>query len=225
MNVHLFSGSGYSWRVLLALDIKGQRYGETPISPSQTDLKSREFLTLNPRGRVPVIQDGAYVLAESSAILAYLERKYPEPPLFGRSAEEVGLIWRAILDFDLYVSHDWVARIIAPIFTGQVAARAHDIKQAAHASRADLAKLETFVDERGWIAVGELSAADVAVFPILEALLRAVGKKEAMDLELDLLPFETRYPALAGWREKIKRMPAYDRTYPAYWRKVDEARA
>jgi glutathione S-transferase len=198
MNVHLFSGSGYSWRVLLALDIKGQRYGETLLSPSQTDLKSREFLTLNPRGKVPVIQDGAYVLAESSAILAYLERKYPEPPLFGRSAEEAGSIWAAILDFDLYVSHHWVARIIGPIFSAQITARADEIKQAAHASHADLAKIETSVDERGWIAVGELSAADIAVFPIVEALLRAVGKREAMHLKLDLLPFETRYPALAG---------------------------
>jgi glutathione S-transferase len=225
MNVHLFSGSGYSWRVLLALDIKGQRYGETLLSPSQTDLKSREFLTLNPRGKVPVIQDGSHVLAESSAILAYLDRKYPEPPLFGRSAEETGSIWQAILDFDLYVSHEWVARIIGPIFGGQAAAKADDIRQAVRASHAELAKLETRVNERGWIATRELSAADIAVFPIIEALLRAVGKKDAIALELDLLPLETRYPALAGWRERIKRMPAYERTYPAYWRKVDQAAA
>jgi glutathione S-transferase len=225
VNVLLFSGSGFAWRVLFALDIKGQRPTETLLSTSQTDLKSAEFVKLNPRGKVPVIQDGAYVLAESSAILAYLERKYPEPPLFGRSAEDTGLIWRAILDFDLHVSNAWVEHIVAPIFTGQAAARADEIRQAAHAAHPELAKLEASVGARGWIATGELTAADATVCPILEALLRAAGKKDARALGLDLLPLEGRYPALATWLNQIRRMPAYERTYPAYWRKIDQAAA
>jgi glutathione S-transferase len=223
MDVYMFSGSGYAWRVLLALEIKGQKYGEAPLQASPTTLKSPEFLALNSRGKVPVVRDGGYVLPESLAIMAYIERKYPEPPLFGRSAEETGLIWRAILDFDLYVVSDWVNRIIVPIFTGQAGAKTDVIRQAVGDSHAELSKLEAAVSETGWIVGQNLSAADVAVFPLLEALLRAVGKNDAKALVLDLLPFESRYPALAAWRHKIKAMPAYDRTYPEYWRKVDEA--
>lgn len=225
MDVYMFSGSAHSWKVLLGLEIKGQHYEVTQFSSPQTDLKSTEFLALNPRGKVPVIRNGAYCLPESSAILAYLERKYPEPPLFGRTAEETGLIWKAILDFDLYVSHDWVSRIIVPIFTGQALTKAGEIRQAMPACHAELARLEAAVGNGGWIAESQLSAADITVFPTLEALLRACGKKEVSTLDIDLLPFETRYPALEAWRRKIRSMPAYDRTYPAYWRKIDQGMA
>lgn len=225
IDLYTFSGSGHAWRVLLALEIKGQRYGETLFASPQTDLKSPEFLAISPRGKVPVIRDGAYALPESSAILAYLDRKYPQPPLFGRSAEETGLIWKAILDFDLYVSHAWVSHIIVPIFFGHAQARADEIRQAARAGHAELAKLEAAVSTDGWIAGRELSAADITIFPVLEGLLRAAGKPDAQPLALDLLPFEQHYPALGGWRQRIRSMPAYERTYPAYWRKVDQAAA
>jgi glutathione S-transferase len=225
MDVYMFSGSGYSWRILLALQIKRQRYNEMPLQATQTDLKSAEFLALNPRGKVPVIKDGDYVLPESLAILAYLDRKYPEPPLFGRSAEDAGSIWKSILDFDLYVSRDWVSQIIVPIFSGQAQAKCDEIRQAMPACHAEIARLEAVVSQGGWIAGQELSAADITVLPLLEALLRAAGKQEAKALGLELLPFAARYPALDAWRRTITSMPAYERTYPAYWRKVDQATA
>ena len=34
-------------------------------------------------GKVPVLKDGDFVIYESLAMMAYLDRKYPEPPLFG----------------------------------------------------------------------------------------------------------------------------------------------
>lgn len=223
MHVHMFSGSGYAWRVLLALEIKGLAYDEVPVQASQAALKSPAFLALNPRGRVPVIRDGDYTLAESMAIIAYLDRKHPEPPLFGRSAAEAGRIWRAILDFDLYVSSVWVTGIIAPIFTGRAAAEAEAIRATVRGAGAELARFEASVGEGGWIAGAALSAADIAVFPLVEVLLRAAGKDGAQQLGLDLLPFEPRYPALAAWRARIRAMPAFERTYPACWRKLDAA--
>ncbi len=223
MDVHMFSGSGFAWRVLLALEIKGVAYAEIPVQAAQAALKSPEFLALNPRGKVPVIRDGNYTLAESVAILAYLDRKHPEPPLFGRSAAEAGRIWRAILDFDLYVARDWVECIVVPIFTGQAAARAESIRAAARASHAELAKLDAAVKPHGWIAAPALSAADLVVFPIVEVLARAAGKPDAKALALDLLPLDARWPALAAWRAKLQAMPAYARTYPAYWKKLDAA--
>ena len=35
------------------------------------------MLAMNPRGRVPVLKDGDYVVFESLAMLYYLDRKYP----------------------------------------------------------------------------------------------------------------------------------------------------
>lgn len=46
------------------------------------DLSSRrEYLAINPRGQVPALVDGDVRIYESVAIVEYLERRYPEPPL------------------------------------------------------------------------------------------------------------------------------------------------
>ncbi len=47
-------------------------------------------LELNPRGKVPTLKDGDFAVYESIAIMAYLDRKYTEPPLFGETPEETG---------------------------------------------------------------------------------------------------------------------------------------
>jgi glutathione S-transferase len=45
---------------------------------------------------VPVLKSGEFVLPDSIAILAYLDRKYPEPPLFGATPEERARIWQLV---------------------------------------------------------------------------------------------------------------------------------
>jgi glutathione S-transferase len=45
--------------------------------------KAPQMLAMNPRGRLPVLRDGDYVVFESLAVLYYLDLKYPQPPLFG----------------------------------------------------------------------------------------------------------------------------------------------
>src|ERR1043165_4970003 len=100
MEIYWGAGSPYAWRVLLAAEIKRIPYESRLLEFSKGALRTPEFLALNPRGKVPVIRDGDFVLAESLAILAYLDRKQPEPPLFGRTAEEAGRIGQAIADFE-----------------------------------------------------------------------------------------------------------------------------
>ena len=103
IDIYWGSGSPYSWRVLLALEYKKLTYRSTLLQFSKQEHKSAQLLKMNPRGRVPVLKDGDYVCFESLAILTYLDRKYPEPPLFGRSAEEAGTIMRVICEYQVYV--------------------------------------------------------------------------------------------------------------------------
>src|SRR5439155_11728647 len=90
------SGSGYSWRVLLTLEAKGLAYDSHLLQFSQGQHRAPAYLALNPRGRVPTLRDGDDVVYESIAIMAYLDRKYPAPPLFGANAAETGRVWRVI---------------------------------------------------------------------------------------------------------------------------------
>ena len=80
IEVYWVSGSPFSWRVMLALEFKGLPYQAHLLEMSKRQHKTPEFLAINPRGEVPALRDGEVVVAESIAILAYLDRMYPEPP-------------------------------------------------------------------------------------------------------------------------------------------------
>jgi glutathione S-transferase len=84
------SGSPFSWRVMLTLALKRLPYESKLLEFSKEDHKSSGYLKLNPRAKVPTLKDESFVLYESLAIMAYLDRKYPDPPIFGRTQEETG---------------------------------------------------------------------------------------------------------------------------------------
>jgi glutathione S-transferase len=83
---------------------------------------------------------------------------------------------------------------------------------------AELRLLETTLAKQRWIAGGEISAADCVVFPAIESILRAAGKDAAKAFDLGIVPLERTYPALAAWRERVRALPGYERTYPPHWR-------
>lgn len=219
LEVHWFSGSAPSWRVLLTLELKQVPYTSRLINVSKGEHKAPGFLALNPRGRVPVLRDGGYVLAESLAIMAYLDRKFPEPSLFGRSAEETGRIWRAIMDFELGVT-PLMLQVILPIFLGQTEEKADEVAAGGTRLHEELTTLEDAVSQRDWMAGGRVSAADISIYPFVEALLRAAAKPAAERFELGFIPFDRRFPALDAWRGRIRALPGYDNSYPPHWREA-----
>ena len=85
LEVHWASGSPFSWRVLLTLEVKQLPYQSRLLTFSKREHKSPEYLALNPRGKVPTLKDGDFILHESLAIMAYLDSAYPARPIFGRT--------------------------------------------------------------------------------------------------------------------------------------------
>jgi glutathione S-transferase len=211
------SGSPYAWRAMLALEFKKIPYVSHLLQFSKEEHKAPDFLALNPRGKVPTLKNDDYVLSESIAIMAYLDRKYPNPPLFGRNAEETGRVWRAISESMSYFEPA-SGRIVVPIFFGTVEDNLDDIAAAVPEVHEELGIMERRLGSDDWLALGRLTAADLAVYPQVEILLRAAGKKAAKPLGLGLLPFAERYPAINKWRERICALPGYDNTYPPHWR-------
>src|SRR5271167_3971358 len=125
------SGSAYCWRVQLALEHKGLAYNSHLLKFDQQEHQAPAMLALNPRGRVPVLRDGDYVIFESVAILYYLDLKYPQPPIFGHSPEEAGVIMRVICEFQSY-TEPLVQKIVSAIFADQVAADIDNLTDAMH---------------------------------------------------------------------------------------------
>jgi glutathione S-transferase len=74
---YYLSGSPFSWKIWLCLEHKQLSYEVRNLSAEGGDLKSVDFLKINPRGKVPVIVDNGRVVCESSVIIEYLEEQYP----------------------------------------------------------------------------------------------------------------------------------------------------
>ncbi len=125
------SGSPFSWRVLLALEHKGLQYESQLLHFDKQEHQSPQMLKMNPRGRVPVLKDGDYVVFESVAILYYLDLKYPQPPIFGLTPEEAGVIMRVICEFQAYAEPS-VQKIVSAIFSDTVSADIDDLTDAMH---------------------------------------------------------------------------------------------
>lgn len=86
--------SGHAHRVELFLSLLG-----LPVELINVDLKSGahkkpEFLTKNPLGQLPVIEDGDFTLSDSNAILIYLATKYGNPGWLPRDAQGAATVQR-----------------------------------------------------------------------------------------------------------------------------------
>ena len=213
----LISGSPFAWRAQLALAVKGLRYTPRVLQASKGEHKAPAYLAINPRGKIPALKDGATVIRESLAIIAYLDRRYPNPPLFGRDPKEAARIWQQVCEIASYIEGQ-TARVNRPIFGNKVAENVDDIRAAMTEIRAELARLEGELGRDPWLAGGKISAADICAYPFIKSLLRAAGKPEAASLNLDLLPFEGRYPKLAKWMQRVEAIPGAAQASPPHWR-------
>src|SRR5262249_16458835 len=139
-----------------------------------------------PRGRVPVLKDGDYVVFESLAILHYLDRKYPERPLFGSTAEDAGTISRVINEYSAHVEDHILKIIYAVLFQG-IEGHADELSRWMHIVAGEARTIESRLSSSSWLVGESFSAADVIVFPGIQMLLRALGRAEAQDLRGRLL--------------------------------------
>jgi glutathione S-transferase len=219
MTIELYWGSGspYSWRVQLALEYKRLPYESHQLQFSKQEHKSPQVLRMNPRGRVPVLKDGDFVVFESLACLLYLDRKHPDPPLFGRTPEEAGTIMRVICEYQAYVEAH-LTEIVSAVFFGQMEGRIEEVTRATHLVAGEARTIEGRLSRSDWLVGEHVSAADMVVFPGIMLLLRAMEKREAGDLRSRFLPMETTYPAIARWIGRMESLPGFERTYPPHWR-------
>ena len=219
MAIELYWGSGspYSWRVLLALEYKRLPYDSRVLQFSKQEHKSPAMLRMNPRGRVPVLKDGDFVVFESLACLLYLDRKYPEPPLVGTSPEEAATIMRVICEYQAY-AEQYVTQIVSAVFLDTLDEQVEAVTRAMHIVAGEARTIEGRLSKSEWLVGDQPSAADLVVFPGIMLLLRAMEKREAGELRSRFLPMAVTYPAIARWINRMEQLPGYERTYPPHWR-------
>jgi glutathione S-transferase len=166
-------------RVRIVLAEKGIEY-ETV----QVDLDDRPswIYEKNPLGRVPVLEEDAFVLPESAVINEYLEERYPDLPLWPADPGERSLGRLLLFRFDDLSRPYYALR------------RGED--DAADRFGAALARLDAVLQERPYLSGREFGLADAGYVPWI---VRARDR-----LDVDLSPFG----ALSGWLERLTARPS-----------------
>ncbi len=80
--------SSAAYRVRIALNIKGIAYESRQIDLRESVQDSPAYRDVNPYGLVPILEIDGHRLAQSLAIITYLDTKYPTPPLIPAMAAE-----------------------------------------------------------------------------------------------------------------------------------------
>ena len=163
-----------------------------------------EFCAASPFRKMPALVDGDYKLSDSTAIIHYLEAKFPEPEMIPADPEGRGkVIW-----FDEFSDTILSAcgakmffnRVVAPRFLG----RDGDLSAADVAERDELPPLldylEGVIPENGYLVGNRLTLADLAVagpfanFSHCDAVIDAV-----------------RYPKITAYVARILERPSFAR--------------
>ena len=90
MKLYTFWRSSAAYRVRIALNVKAIGYESVSKLFSRDEHRAPEYMTLNPQGLIPALEDDGFVIGQSLAIIEYLDEIVPKHPLlptdpFGRA--------------------------------------------------------------------------------------------------------------------------------------------
>ncbi|MEL7452030.1 MAG: glutathione S-transferase family protein, partial [Pseudomonadota bacterium] len=146
--------SPFTSRVMLQITAKGL---DIPLVPPPDGLKSEAYLSLNPMGKIPALDTGSGIIAESAVICEFLEDTFPETPLGGSTAAERAQIRLIAQIFDLYIMN-----AMLPIF-GQMDPTTRDqavVDATVEACLQGLGFAEAHLDGSSYAVGGKLTLAD-----------------------------------------------------------------
>jgi glutathione S-transferase len=190
-------------RVALALAHKGLE-----VTSVEVDKEDRTPVQeVSGQSLVPVIDDGGEAISDSTAILAHLEERYPDPPIFPsdparRTEMELFIDW---------FNEVWKTSPNAIEFELESEAPAQDIieLEGRRMERA-LSLFERMLTGRDYLMGDRVSAADFATFPFLKyaKLELDPDDDELFHRILDVhQPLGDEHPRLAEWIERIDALP------------------
>lgn len=82
MKLYTYFQSSASYRVRIALNLKGIAYESIALNLVKAEQRYAAYASINPQMQVPsLVLDNGQILTQSIAIMEYLEQTYPSPPL------------------------------------------------------------------------------------------------------------------------------------------------
>jgi len=180
--VHTISGAPRGWRVLAGLALKNLEWQTHYLNFGEKEHLQPKFLAINPRGTVPVLEDDGMIISDSIGILAWLDRKYPEHPLFGTNADEAAQIWQRTTDINDYMRAACNA-LLSKIFPSEdvLPPTGSDtwlaMQDGAKLVHAECARWDDALKQTRNLAGENTSAADAVALPEFSLVKRAIETK------------------------------------------------
>jgi glutathione S-transferase len=149
---------------------------------------------------------GPLLLTDNAAIAAYLEARFPEPPLFGTTAAEKAEIasWNWRVEFEGLMPVADALRNSAPAMANRALPGPVNYAQIPALAERGLARVDQFFDMlnlrltgRDFIATDRLSVADITAVVTVD-FARVVKRK----------PTKEQHPELMRWRDALAQRPS-----------------
>ncbi|MCF1488491.1 maleylacetoacetate isomerase [Pseudomonas sp. AA27] len=190
MELFTYYRSTSSYRVRIALALKGLDYQALPVNLLKGEQRGADYLALNPQGRVPALRlESGELLVQSPAIIEYLEEAFPETPLLPRGPEARARVRgvAAIIGCDIHPLHNVSV-------LNQLRQLGHEEAQVnqwiGHWISQGLAAVEQLIGDEGFCFGATPGLADVYLIPQLYAA-------ERFNIDLGGYPRIRRVAALA----------------------------
>jgi glutathione S-transferase len=208
--IHGIIGSPFVRAVLMGLAEKGRGWRLQPLMAGAS--KSPEHMARHPFGRVPAVEHGDFQFYETQAVLRYLDRIQPTPPLTPADPQ------RAARMDQIMGVNDWYlfAHASGPIgFPRVVAPRigfpadGSKVAEAMPKARVCIGELARLHDGQAFLAGDDLSLADLMVAPQLSLLTECEEGRSLM----------APHAALSAWLERMEARPSMAATT---WERLEE---
>ena len=208
MKLYDFELAPNAQRVRVFLAEKGLEVPTEQLNVRDDDQFVEPFTSMNPFHCVPFLElDDRTVIAESMSICRYLEELHPEPPLFGRTAEERAVIdmWLRRFELDAFIPMLHAVRNHVPMFAGRVVPGTRTdlpqlpvmVTRGKEMMEVFLTRVEPHMAQNEFIAGPDFTIADITGF-------FTVRMTNALEMDLT-----TSYPAVTAWFAKVSQRPAF----------------
>lgn len=204
MKLYTFFRSSASYRVRIALNLKGLAYEQVPIHLRRGggEQFSAGYKAINPQALVPALEDNGRILTQSLAIIEYLDERYPKPPLLPADPADRALVRSMALIIACEVHPIQNLRVLNHLKNNHKQSNDDLNRWAQHWINLGLSALEPMIasfPNRGKFCFGDTpTLADICLVPQL-----ANARRFGCDLSVypTLLQIEARCAAVAAFAD------------------------
>ena len=191
MKLYDLEPSGNCYKVRLFCALANITLDLVPVDFMAGEHKTAKFLSMNPLGELPILQDGDLTLRDSQAILVYLASQYGGEAWLPKDPAHAGKVMQWLSTAANNVQHGPGDARLVDLF-------GYKIDKATTIANSNflLPIFESHLGKNNWLEMNRVTIADIACFPYI-----ALAHEGGISLE--------PYPNIRAWIARIKALPNF----------------